>query len=77
MVIVRLLSFHSTNYLQINIVKLQLFQARIERIRYVLDVRDDFCSHKQLLPGDFTLFQGDADLLLGVINLGGIKMVVA
>ena len=67
----------STNCLQINIVKLQLFQAGIERIRYVFDVRDDFCSHKQPLPWDFTLFQGDADFLLGVINLGCIKMVVA
>ena len=67
----------ANNCLQINIIKLQLFQAAIERIRYVFDVCDDFGRHKQLLPRYFTLFQGNADLLLGVIDLGCIKMVVA
>ena len=77
LVIVRLLCFSTTHCLQVNIVKLQLFQACIDRIRYVFDVRDDFCRYEQLLPRYFTLLHGDADLFLRVVDLGCIKMVVA
>lgn len=54
---------------QINIIQLQLFQARLDGARNVFDVVVvDFSGNVQLLSRDTTLFDGCTKLSLGLVD---------
>jgi len=63
--------------LQINIVQLKFLQASVNGLRYVLDVCYDFRRYEQLLSRYFALLDGKAHLFLGIVEFGGIEVVIS
>lgn len=63
--------------LQVNVVQLKPFQACVNGLGNISYVCHDFRRHKQLLPGHFTILDSKTYLLLGVVDLGAIKVVVS
>ena len=58
--------------LQVNVVQLKPLQAIVNGSRYVLDIRDDLGRHEEFFSSHFALFDGMADLVLGIVDLGSI-----
>lgn len=63
--------------LQIDIVKLEFLQASVNGLRYVLDVCYDFRRYEQLFSCYFALFDGKSHLFLGIVDFGGIEVVIS
>lgn len=62
---------------QVNIVRLQLLQARPQRRGDVTDAPVDLGREEDLLAGHAGLLQRRADLRLGLVDLRGVLVVVA
>lgn len=63
--------------LQINIIQLKFLQASVNGLWYVLDVRYDFRRYEQLLSRYFAVLDGKAHLFLGIVEFGGIEVVIS
>ena len=62
---------------QVNIVKAELFQARVDGPGDIVDVGDDFGRHEQLLPRYAAFPDRLAELLFVFVELGAVEVKVA
>ena len=62
--------------LQVNVFQLKPLQAVFNGGRYVLDIRVDLCRHEEFFSSHLALLDRMADLLLSIVDLGGIQMIV-
>lgn len=61
--------------LQVDIIEPEILQTGIDGARDVVSGALHFGSHKELLPWNATLLDCDAQLCLGSINLGPVKVI--
>lgn len=63
--------------IQVDIVQLQLLQARLQRVGDVGDVGDDLGRDEELLSGHAGLLQRRPQLRLRLVDFGAVLVVVA
>lgn len=62
---------------QVYVFQLKLLQTSLNRLRDVIDFRNDFRSHEKLFSRDTALFDRRPKLRLCIVELGTIEMIVA
>lgn len=55
----------------------QLLQARVQRSGDISNVRQNFCDDVELFASNAGLLDGSAQLGLGLVHFGAIKVIVA